>query len=75
MFANVVGFKHNKGVYQGTPYENYNVHVVCDVDDPGFTGQRVMEVKVRAKMNYIPRVGDQLILHYGPNGLERVEVA
>lgn len=73
--ATVVGFKHNTGTYQGTPYDNYNVHVVCDSQDPEFVGQQVMEVKIRSKMNYIPRINDRIILYYGPNGLDRVEVA
>lgn len=70
--ATVVGFRHNTGTYQGTPYDNYVLHVVADVQDPDHVGQKVMEVKVRSKMNYVPRLGDRLELYYGPNGLERV---
>ena len=70
--ATVVGFRHNKGTYNGVDYENYKVHVVCNAEDPDHTGQKVMEVKVPAKMKYVPRVGDLVELYYGPNGLERV---
>ena len=70
--ATVVGFRHNKGVFNGAEYENYKVHVVCDAQVPEHVGQIVMEVKVGKKLGYQPRVGDRIELYYGPNGLERV---
>lgn len=71
----VVGYKHNTGTYQGNPYDNYQVHVVCDSVSDDHVGQFVLIEKIRSKMGYVPRVGDRITLIYGPNGLDRVEVA
>lgn len=72
--ARVVGFRHSTGVYQDIPYDNYMVHVVFPSDDPDHQGEKVMEVKIRSKLNYVPRIGDYIRLVYGPSGLSRVEV-
>lgn len=72
--ATVVGFRHSTGSFQGNNYDNYMVHVTMAPTRDDHQGQMVMEVKVPARMGYVPRVGDEIILHYGPNGLSRVEV-
>lgn len=71
--AKVVGFRHSTGVFQGANYDNYILHVTMAPTRDDIQGQEAVQVKVPARMGYIPRVNDEIILHYGPSGLTRVE--
>lgn len=70
----VVGFRAYSGEFEGKPYSGYYVHGVTDGKDRGVTGERVMEIKVRSKLNYNPRVGDQIYVTYDESGIAGIEV-
>lgn len=72
--VNVVGFRAYNGEFEGKPYSGYYVHGVTDGADRGVTGSRVMEIKVRSKMGYTPRVGDQIYITYDESGISNIEV-
>ena len=71
----VVGFRKYSGEFEGKPYSGYYAHCVTDGSDKGITGERVQEIKVKAKLNYTPRVGDQIYVTYDENGIAAIEVA
>lgn len=71
----VVGFRSYSGEFEGKAYSGYYVHGVTDGQDRGITGDRVMEIKVRSKLNYTPRVGDQIYVTYDESGIAAIEVA
>lgn len=71
----VVGFRQYSGEFEGKPYSGYYVHGVTDGQDRGVTGERVQEIKVRSKLGYTPRVGDQIYVTYDESGISNIEVA
>lgn len=70
----VVGFRPYSGEFEGRKYSGYMVHAVTDGSDRGVTGERVQEIKVKAKHNYNPRVGDQISVTYDEYGIADIEV-
>lgn len=70
----VVGFRPYSGEYEGRKYSGYFIHAVTEGSDRGVTGERVQELKVKAKHNYTPRVGDQIFVTYDEYGISGIEV-
>lgn len=71
----VVGFRKYSGEYEGRSYSGHFVHCVTDGADKGVTGERVQELKVKSKLEYTPRVGDQIYVTYDEYGISNIEVA
>lgn len=71
----VVGFRKYSGEFEGKPYSGHYVHCVTDGADKGVTGERVQEIKVKNKLGYTPRVGDQIFVTYDEYGIAGIEVA
>lgn len=69
----VVGFRPYSGEYEGRKYSGYFVHVVTDGADRGVTGERVQEIKVKQKHNYVPCVGDQIFVTYDEYGISEIK--
>lgn len=70
----VVGFRPYSGEYEGRKYSGYYAHCVTDGSDKGVTGKRVQEIKIKAKHNYTPQVGDQIAVTYDEYGICDIEV-
>lgn len=68
----VVGFRRYEGEYEGVKYFGYYLHCLHHRDD--VEGQAVTEIKVKSKQGYVPRLGDQISVIYGPRGIDRIEV-
>lgn len=69
----VVGFRPYSGEYEGRKYSGFFVHAITDGSDRGITGERVQEIKVKSKLNYVPRVGDQIFVVYDENGIAEIK--
>lgn len=71
----VVGFRKYSGEMEGRQYSGFYAHCVTDGADRGVTGERVQELKIKSKLNYNPRVGDQIYVTYDEYGIAAIEVA
>lgn len=69
----VVGYRPYSGEYEGRKYSGFFIHVVCDGSDRGVTGERVQELKVKSRLNYVPRVGDQIFVSYDEFGISEIK--
>lgn len=69
----VVGFRPYSGEYEGRKYSGFYAHCVTDGSDKGVTGERVLELKIKAKHNYVPRIGDQITVIYDEYGIASIE--
>lgn len=68
----VLGFRKYSGEFEGRKYSGYFLH--CSYFREGVEGHAVTEIKVKEKHGYVPRVGDQISVIYGPNGIDKIEV-
>lgn len=71
----VLGFRKYSGEMEGRQYSGYYAHCCTDGSDRGVTGERVQELKIKSKLNYTPRVGDQIFVTYDEYGIAGIEVA
>ena len=70
----VIGFRAYSGEFEGRKYSGYYVQCVTDGSDKGITGERGQELKIKAKHEYTPRIGDQISVTYDEYGICDVEV-
>lgn len=69
----VVGFKPYSGEFEGRPYKGYTLHCVQNTILDGMEGKAVCTIKAKEKYGYVPRVGDDILVTYGPHGIEKIE--
>lgn len=70
-FYHVEGFRRYEGTFEGKPYGGYFLY--CTHQDKDVEGLKTVEIKVKDKHGYHPRVGDDITVIYGPRGLESVK--
>lgn len=69
----VVGFRPYSGEYEGRKYSGYYAHCVTDGADKGITGERIQELKIKKKLDYVPRVGDLITVTYDEYGIASID--
>lgn len=69
-FYEVEGFRRYEGEYEGKKYGGYFLY--CTHQRPEVEGRATIEIKVKDKYGYHPRVGDNISVIYGPRGIESV---
>lgn len=70
-FYHVTGFRRYEGTYQGKPYGGYFLYVTFQ--EAGTEGEKTAEIKIKDKHGYHPRVGDDISVTYGPNGIVAIQ--
>lgn len=70
----VVGFRKYEGNFEGKAYSGYYVHCIYHANKEGFEGKACKELKVKSRVNYVPRVGDIIWVLYDEYGISEIKV-
>lgn len=68
----VVGIEHRKGEYQGTPYDNYNLHCTRPAaegnENEDGTMTEIVKVKASLFADFAVNIGDNIEVSYDKYG-------